>query len=47
MEPPIAQHVQTVTEITATIRAMLETELPFVSVIGEISNIRQPNSGPL
>jgi len=47
MEPPIAQHVQTVTEITATIRAMLETELPFVSVIGEISNIRQPYSGHL
>lgn len=47
MEPSFTPHVQTVTEITATIRGILETELPFVSVLGEISNIRQPYSGHL
>jgi exodeoxyribonuclease VII large subunit len=39
--------VQTVTELTRSIRGLLETEFPFVSVAGEISNLRQPQSGHL
>ena len=41
----IPSRVQTVSELTATIRGLLETELPFVSVAGEISNLRIPASG--
>ena len=37
----------TVTELTRSIRGILETEFPFVTVIGEISNLRQPYSGHL
>jgi exodeoxyribonuclease VII large subunit len=37
--------VQTVTELTQSIRGLLETEFPFVTVSGEISNLRQPYSG--
>lgn len=37
--------ILTVTELTRTIRGILETELPFVIVSGEISNLRQPYSG--
>ncbi|MGW8287442.1 MAG: exodeoxyribonuclease VII large subunit [Desulfobulbales bacterium] len=37
----------TVTELTRSIRGILETEFPFVAVIGEISNLRQPFSGHL
>ncbi|NIA05886.1 MAG: exodeoxyribonuclease VII large subunit, partial [Proteobacteria bacterium] len=35
----------TVSELTASIRGLLETQFPFVSVAGEISNLRQPYSG--
>ena len=35
----------TVTELTRSIRGILETEFPFVTVTGEISNLRQPYSG--
>jgi len=35
----------TVTELTRSIRGILETEFPFVTVSGEISNLRQPYSG--
>lgn len=36
-----------VTELNASIRGLLETQFPFVSVSGEISNLRQPLSGHL
>ena len=35
----------TVTEINDSIRGILEVQFPFVSVAGEISNLRQPLSG--
>ena len=37
--------ILTVTELTSSIRGVLETEFPFVTVCGEISNLRQPYSG--
>ena len=37
--------ILTVTEITSSIRGILETEFPFVTVCGEISNLRRPYSG--
>jgi len=37
--------VLTVTEITRSIKGLLETEYGFISVVGEISNLRQPASG--
>ncbi len=37
--------ILTVTELTSSIRGILETEFPFVTVRGEISNLRQPYSG--
>jgi len=37
--------IQTVTEITRSIRGLLENGFPFVSVSGEISNLRRPQSG--
>lgn len=37
--------IHTVTEITRSIKGLLETEFPFVTVAGEISNLRQPYSG--
>ena len=39
--------IMTVTELTRSIRGLLETEFPFVTVSGEISNLRQPYSGHL
>ncbi len=39
--------ILTVTELTRSIRGILETELPFVMVNGEISNLRRPFSGHL
>ena len=39
--------ILTVTELTRSIRGILETELPFVTVSGEISNLRRPYSGHL
>ena len=35
----------TVSEINASIRRILESQFPFISVAGEISNLRQPLSG--
>ncbi len=35
----------TVSEINASIRGLLEVQFPFVSIAGEISNLRQPLSG--
>jgi exodeoxyribonuclease VII large subunit len=37
--------ILTVTELTSSIRGVLETEFPFVTVSGEVSNLRQPYSG--
>ncbi len=39
--------VQTVTDITRSIKGLLETHYSFVTVIGEISNLRKPHSGHL
>lgn len=39
--------ILTVSEITASIRGILESQFPFISVAGEISNLRQPLSGHL
>jgi len=39
--------IQSVCELTRSIRGLLETEFPFVSVSGEISNLRKPHSGHL
>jgi exodeoxyribonuclease VII large subunit len=42
---PYATRVQTVTELTRSIRGLLETEFAFVTVAGEISNLKRPYSG--
>lgn len=39
--------IMTVTELTGSIRGILENSFPFVTVTGEISNLRQPYSGHL
>lgn len=41
------ERIQTVTELTHSIRGLLETTFPFVTVTGELSNLRQPTSGHL
>jgi len=46
--PPAGRYsapVQSVTELTRSIRGLLETQYPFASVRGEISNLRAPFSG--
>ncbi len=40
-------HIQTVSELTQSIRGVLEVSFPFVTVAGEISNLRCPYSGHL
>lgn len=37
--------IQSVSELTSSIRGLLETEYPFVTLSGEVSNLRQPYSG--
>ncbi|MFH1216026.1 MAG: exodeoxyribonuclease VII large subunit [Pseudomonadota bacterium] len=44
---PYATKVQTVGELTRSIRGLLETEYSFVTVSGEISNLKRPFSGHL
>lgn len=44
---PYASQVQSVTELTRSIRGLLETQFSFVTVTGEISNLRRPYSGHL
>jgi exodeoxyribonuclease VII large subunit len=39
--------IQSVSELTKSIRGLLETEFPFVTVSGEISNLKRPYSGHL
>ena len=41
------QQIQTVSELTQSIRGVLEVSFPFVTVAGEISNLRCPYSGHL
>jgi len=43
----LANRVQTIGEVTRSIRGLLETSFSFVTVIGEVSNLRQPFSGHL
>ncbi len=42
---PHSVKIQSVSELTSSIRGLLETAFPFVSVAGEISNLRRPQSG--
>ncbi|MDT8334800.1 MAG: exodeoxyribonuclease VII large subunit [Desulfurivibrionaceae bacterium] len=39
--------IQSVSELTRSIRGLLESQFPFVTVTGEISNLRNPHSGHL
>jgi exodeoxyribonuclease VII large subunit len=41
------EQIQTVSELTRSIRGVLEVSFPFVTVTGEISNLRCPYSGHL
>ncbi|HIJ78855.1 MAG: exodeoxyribonuclease VII large subunit [Desulfobulbaceae bacterium] len=41
------EQIQTVTELTRSIKVLLETGFSFVTVVGEISNLRRPFSGHL
>ena len=40
-----SSRIFTVSEINASIRGILESQYPFISIAGEISNLRQPYSG--
>ena len=39
------RHIYTVSELTADIKSLLETEFPFIWISAEISNLRIPSSG--
>ncbi len=43
----LQNHVQTVTEITRSIKGILENGFSFIAVSGEVSNLRRPYSGHL
>ncbi|MFP7755560.1 exodeoxyribonuclease VII large subunit [Thermodesulfobacteriota bacterium B35] len=45
LSAPREPHVYTVAELTSLVREMLESRFPFISVAGEISNLRRPRSG--
>jgi exodeoxyribonuclease VII large subunit len=47
MENPFDNRIQTVSELTRSIRGLLETSYSMVTVTGEISNLRRPHSGHL
>ena len=47
MENPFDNRIQTVSELTRSIRGVLETSYSMVTVSGEISNLRRPQSGHL
>lgn len=47
MVTSFSSKVQTVTEITRSIKGLLETSFSFVAVCGEVSNLKQPYSGHL
>ena len=43
--PPV--RIFSVSEITQSIKGLLETEFPYATVVGEVSNLRRPYSGHL
>lgn len=47
MHTMAGDQIQTVSELTQSIRGVLEVSFPFVTVAGEISNLRCPYSGHL
>jgi len=47
MHSMTSDQIQTVSELTQSIRGVLEVSFPFVTVTGEISNLRCPYSGHL
>jgi exodeoxyribonuclease VII large subunit len=47
MAMPLISRIQTVTEITRSIKALLENGFAFVAVCGEVSNLKAPYSGHL
>ncbi len=47
MTTPFASRIQSVTEITQSIKLLLENGFAFVAVCGEVSNLKQPYSGHL
>lgn len=47
MHSMTSDQIQTVSELTQSIRGVLEVSFPFVTVVGEISNLRCPYSGHL
>jgi len=47
MHTMTSDQIQTVSELTQSIRGVLEVSFPFVTVVGEISNLRCPYSGHL
>ncbi|MBU3937746.1 MAG: exodeoxyribonuclease VII large subunit [Proteobacteria bacterium] len=47
MHTMASDQIQTVSELTQSIRGVLEVSFPFVTVAGEISNLRCPYSGHL
>ncbi|OGQ99930.1 MAG: exodeoxyribonuclease VII large subunit [Deltaproteobacteria bacterium RIFOXYD12_FULL_55_16] len=47
MHSMTSEQIQTVSELTQSIRGVLEVSFPFVTVVGEISNLRCPHSGHL
>ncbi|MDH3360585.1 MAG: exodeoxyribonuclease VII large subunit [Desulfobulbaceae bacterium] len=40
-----SKRIQTVGELTRSLKGLLETSFPFINVVGEISNLRRPHSG--
>lgn len=47
MIPAPDSRIQTISELTSSIKGLLELSFPFVTVAGEISNLRLPHSGHL
>lgn len=47
MATPLSSRVQTVSEITRSIKVLLESGFAFVAVSGEVSNLKRPYSGHL
>lgn len=41
----LERRIYTVSELTTSIKVLLETEFPFIWISGEISNFRRPSSG--
>ncbi|MDH4321042.1 MAG: exodeoxyribonuclease VII large subunit [Desulfobulbaceae bacterium] len=45
MMDAFTSRIQTVGEVTRSLKGLLETSYPFITVVGEISNLRRPHSG--